>query len=495
MSASRSVKKHAPVASRSRIASCARPEGASFGGGGGPSSAHVLAEVERHLARAAAQRPRPDPHELAGGAQHVHPRRRVGADAAREHVALPHLGGQREPLQPDQRLAQPVGPGAGGRVAVDALPVRQEARERALVGRLDLLAQRGERGAPQPPQHLGVAPLALRPAGAELAAHQVARDLERLQHRREVDAVALAQRVGLERAVRAREPPHEPLHRVRHVLGEGLRQPGGRHRAERVAEQAGVLGRRPAPLAADANGHRAPLVLELLQPFKGGGAGGNTQSGLVGRQLAHPPQDIVQRVHRFRAGSFRDALQIRLDLLQRALVDQLAQLLLAEQLAQQLAVERQRRRAPLRVRLVALVHVGRDVVEQQRGGERRGRRRLHLDHAELARVQLAQQVGQARAGRARRAGTRGRSRARSGTARSAWRPRAASATSAAAATAACGAPGRRAGSAAPGPRSRGSARRTGLSHPAPRPPGPRARPGRSARAPRRAARRRRGGGR
>ena len=38
MSASRSVKKQAPAVSRSRIASWAGPPGASFGGGGGPSS-------------------------------------------------------------------------------------------------------------------------------------------------------------------------------------------------------------------------------------------------------------------------------------------------------------------------------------------------------------------------------------------------------------------------------------------------------------------------
>ena len=77
-------------------------------------------------------------------------------------------------------------------MAVDALPARHEARERALVGGLDLLAQRGERGAPQPPQHLGVAPLALRAAGPQLAAHQLAGALEAGQHRREVEPVALA---------------------------------------------------------------------------------------------------------------------------------------------------------------------------------------------------------------------------------------------------------------------------------------------------------------
>ena len=70
--------------------------------------------------------------------------------------------------------------------------------------------------------------------------------------------------------------------------------------------------------------------------------------------------------------ALREPLQVGLDRLQRAGVDQLAQLLLAEQLAQQLAVQRQRGGAALGVGLVALVHVRRDVVEQQRGGERRG---------------------------------------------------------------------------------------------------------------------------
>ena len=97
-----------------------------------------------------------------------------------------------------------------------------------------------------------------------------------------------------------------------------------------------------------------------------------------------------------RLRAFGKPLEVGLDLLERTLVDQLAQLLLPEQLAQQLAVERQRRRAPLGVRLVALVHVGGDVVEQQRRRERRRGLRLHLDHAQLARVELAQQVGQAR---------------------------------------------------------------------------------------------------
>ena len=89
-------------------------------------------------------------------------------------------------------------------------------------------------------------------------------------------------------------------------------------------------------------------------------------------------------------GVARAAAQLLLDLRERVRVDQLAQLLLAEQLAQQIAVERERLRAPLRGRRVVLVHVRRDVVEEERGRERRRRGRLDLDEIELARLQAMQ---------------------------------------------------------------------------------------------------------
>ena len=168
----------------------------------------VLAEVQRHPA-GAPERPRSDPGQLATGAQLVQPRGRVGAGAARDHVALPALQRQRESLQRHQHLAQAVDPGARSRAPVDALPGRQEGRQPALIGGLDLLAQSRERGPAQAPQDLHVAPLALAAAGAQLAAHQRSRALELAQHRAAVDAVALVQLRGRERAVGAGEaaPP------------------------------------------------------------------------------------------------------------------------------------------------------------------------------------------------------------------------------------------------------------------------------------------------
>ena len=213
---------------------------------------------------------------------------------------------------------------------------------------------------------------------------------------------------------------------------------------------------------------RAPLARQLVEHPLGRHALEAARLRLGHRQVAERAQHVVQRVGVRRLHALGQVLEVGLDLGERVGVDQLAQLLLAEQLAQQVAVERQRRRAPLGVGRVALVHVGRDVVEQQRRRERGRALGLDLDQRQLAAVQVASAGRSGRAGRARRAGTRGRSRARSGTGRSAWPPRAATAPSAAAATAACACPGRRAAAAARGRRSRGSARRTARSAPSSR---------------------------
>ena len=151
--------------------------------------ADVLAEVERDPP-GARQRPGADPDDLAAGGQLVEPGRAVGAEPAREHVALPDLGRQRDALQRDQRLAQAVGAGAGRAVGVDVLPGGQEAGELGRVDRLDLLAQRGDAGAAHPAQHVGVAPLALAAARKQLAADQLAGALELSQRRRQVEPVA-----------------------------------------------------------------------------------------------------------------------------------------------------------------------------------------------------------------------------------------------------------------------------------------------------------------
>jgi hypothetical protein len=60
-----------------------------------------------------------------------------------------------------------------------------------------------------------------------------------------------------------------------------------------------------------------------------------------------------------------EVLQRFLDLEQRVRFDQFTKLVLAEKFTQQFPVQRERSRLALRVRCIALVHVGGDVIEEQ----------------------------------------------------------------------------------------------------------------------------------
>ena len=140
---------------------------------GGPAEQRrVLAEVDGD-----AVEPGADPDELAGGAERVERGGLVAGDAARQHLGLPERDRQREPLQRHERLAQ-------GRAAADPVPGGQEAAEGRLLGRLDLAAQRGERGAPEAAEDVGVAPLALGATRTELAADEQIGALELVQETR-----------------------------------------------------------------------------------------------------------------------------------------------------------------------------------------------------------------------------------------------------------------------------------------------------------------------
>ena len=71
------------------------------------------------------------------------------------------------------------------------MPRGQEAAERRLLGRLDLLAERRERRAAEPAEDVRVAPLALGAAGPQLAADELLLPLERAQLGLDVAAEAL----------------------------------------------------------------------------------------------------------------------------------------------------------------------------------------------------------------------------------------------------------------------------------------------------------------
>ena len=174
------------------------------GGGGAAEHRRVLAEEDGDAVEACA-----DPDDLARGAERVELRRLVAGDAPRQHVRLPQRHGQRQRLERNQSLAE-----AGA--AIDAVPGGNKTRVRRLLDRLDLLPERRERRAPQPPQDVGIAPLPLGAARPQLAADE---PLLAFQGRQltsgelRLDAEADGGLRGRERPAPAGEPRHQGAQR------------------------------------------------------------------------------------------------------------------------------------------------------------------------------------------------------------------------------------------------------------------------------------------
>ena len=264
------------------------------------------------------------------------------------------------------------------------MPARQEAAERRLLGRLHLLAERRERRAAQAPQDVGIAPLALGAAGAKLAADESLLALELAQHRLDVDAEVVVRLRGRERPATLGEAGDEALERVRPALEERLGQPAGRHRAERVPVAACVLGGDEALLARDPQRDRAALVEQ--RPGERRDRTGPAEGLPASRRTSWSSSGL--------RGSRRSW---RLDLLERARIDQVAQLLLAEQL---LAAGRGRARAPARAAPPAACRPRTCSSRRSRRAARSSRARrvggLDVDEVELPRLQARQQPLQRR---------------------------------------------------------------------------------------------------
>ena len=229
----------------------------------------------------------------------------------------------------------------------------------------------------------GIAPFAFGAAGTQLAAHELRGPLERAQLRLDVAAEASARLLGRERAAALRVAEEQRLERLLATFEEHLGQAARRHDAERVAVAARVLDGDQPLLAGEAR--RAERA-----------------AARAAAQRAPSSYSPTRRSPRRRSRSWSSSASrgtrqsSRLHLLERVGVEQLPQLLLAEQLAQEVAVERERLRAPLGGGRVVLVHVVRDVVEEQRARKRRRGRRLDLDEVELARLEAVQDPRQRR---------------------------------------------------------------------------------------------------
>ncbi len=420
-SASRSVKKHGPSARRARTPAPASSSGpasprrggagcrsAGLGGGlGVPTQRDVLAEVQRDAPIGTRTRPprrsapapiqtssplaqsssiqaasrRPTRRGSTSRSQVLRRSARAPATARaaragarrRRRLRRPHGGRSRaRPAgRPRRRAARrarsPCAAPPARRAAGGAGPRRRTTR--------------GGRRWARAPAAGGAAPAGTSEAGSGAARRGPAL---RCARARAAPAPGRPPRARSARRLRGRETARgwrrsgaaARTQRVGDVGEERLGQAAGRDDAERVAVEAGVGGVDEALLAADAHADGAPLALAAPSSRPSGvDALEDAFGDLGGIQVAERRSASCSSSRVAARVCSRAALQVVLQRAQRAGVDQLAQLLLAEQLAQQVAVERQRGGAALGVRGVALVHVGGDVVEQQRAGERRGRRR------------------------------------------------------------------------------------------------------------------------
>src|SRR5262249_39783941 len=173
---------------------------------------------------------------------------------------LPQRDRKRQRLQRHERLAER---GA----ASDPVPTRQKPAKGGLLGRLDFLPQRRQRGAPQASEDVRIAPLPLCTAGSKLAADELLVTLELVQDRFHIDPEVLA-RLGRRqpaRAARARAlaaggtgPPECPPP----PRGEPPGQPGGRPPPGRAAGAPGPPASARPPAPADPTPRAPPLRLE-----------------------------------------------------------------------------------------------------------------------------------------------------------------------------------------------------------------------------------------
>ena len=266
------MKKHGPARSRSRTSSCSGDRRRSFGRRGRASADRPGAAAGRAGARprgstAPPARSAPAVPRRSTRARRLSraspatpaSRRRRGAGARRAPTSA---AGSASPWRGTRTSRRRSIPAPAARMSVDAVPGREKGREGTLSGRLDLFAQRRERGAAQAAHDLDVGPFEPTAAGSDFAPRELAGALELAQHGARVDAVAHAQVRGRERSVGARVARDEPGEGVVHVGEERLGQAAGRDGAERVAVEPGVVGGHVASLAAEAQRDRAPFAAQ-----------------------------------------------------------------------------------------------------------------------------------------------------------------------------------------------------------------------------------------
>ena len=127
----------------------------------------------------------------------------------------------------------------------------------------------------------------------------------------------------------------------------------------------------------DANLAGAVIVVQVPQPRVHRGSRSTSSNDFIQAQVTDTAEYVVQLVGVAGFASVRQALEFELGGLDGSRVEKLAKLGFTQQVAKEVAVESQGVCASLGKGSIAFVHIGRDVVEEQRAGKRRGFLRLH----------------------------------------------------------------------------------------------------------------------
>lgn len=293
------------------------------------------------------------------------------------------------PLEAGDHLVERVEGGDAAGVGSGSVPCGEESGERLGWSGLDLAPEGRQRSAPQPPQDLGVDPLGDpgSAAGPELTLHHAPRcreAAERSLDHRDPETETGGDVIRHERPVSAGEACDEVADRVVHRLDIRRREADRQRSPQGISHARRVFDRDHTLRACDPHLDGAPRSHEFGHPSGGRSGLDRPVRDLGHRQVTQRTKHVVDVVRVARLAIIGQALQFELQRRQRSVIDQLPQFVATEQLGEQGAVERQRLRAALGQRRVALVHERRDESEQQGRGERRGHRGVDLDDPHLA---------------------------------------------------------------------------------------------------------------
>ena len=220
--------------------------------------------------------------------------------------------------------------------------MREEPCQRVLLDRLDFAAQLGQRLAPDLPQNLRVAPLAMEAAGAKTAFENATLHRELVQgtfHYSGIEGETISHLAKREWTVRASVTANKFQHRLRHRIHERGGQPGRKRNSKRIAIARGILHRNQTSLAGNAQFEQSARTQQPIKRFEHGWVD-HTPSQFGARQIAQSQQQIVNPVSGTRPIRLNQALRRLFHFGNSVGIEQLAQIGLAEQFAQLVLVDR-----------------------------------------------------------------------------------------------------------------------------------------------------------